>query len=54
MADELDLVPGRLRAALPRLLLRMLTAGYSIESARDEIEARNACKEGVHNFESIR
>jgi transcriptional regulator with XRE-family HTH domain len=42
MADELDLAPRRLRAALPRLLLRMQSAGYSLESARQELDARAA------------
>ena len=49
MADDLDLAPRRLRLALPKLLLRMAVAGYSLESARHEIEARNAAREDARN-----
>lgn len=33
-ADELDLAPGRLRAAMARLFVRVADAGYSLEAAR--------------------
>jgi transcriptional regulator with XRE-family HTH domain len=40
MADELDLAPRRLRASLPRLFARVAEAGYSLDSARHEVEVR--------------
>lgn len=42
MADELDLAPRRLRSALIRLFARVAEAGYSLDSARREVEARSA------------
>ena len=39
MADELDLAPHRLRAALSRLLARAAEAGFSLDSARSELTA---------------
>lgn len=49
LADDLDLAPRRLRAALPKLLLRLAAAGYSIESARHEIEVRNAGRDNAQS-----
>jgi transcriptional regulator with XRE-family HTH domain len=42
MADELDLPPRRLRAALAKLLARVAEAGFSLDSARQHVEARVA------------
>jgi len=42
MADELDLAPRRLRLALGRLFARVAEAGYSLDAARREVEARSA------------
>jgi transcriptional regulator with XRE-family HTH domain len=42
MADELDLPPRRLRAALVKLLARLAEAGFSLDSARRHVEARIA------------
>jgi transcriptional regulator with XRE-family HTH domain len=44
MADELDLAPRRLRSALTRLFARVSEAGYSLDSARREVEARIAAQ----------
>jgi transcriptional regulator with XRE-family HTH domain len=39
MADELDLTPRRLRASLSRLLVRLGEAGFSLEAARQQVDA---------------
>jgi transcriptional regulator with XRE-family HTH domain len=45
MADELDLAPQRLRAALMNLLPRIADAGYSLEAAHREVEQRVRTRE---------
>jgi transcriptional regulator with XRE-family HTH domain len=42
LADELDLAPRRLRAALVKLFARLTEAGFSLDSARQQVEARIA------------